>query len=148
MAITNIIGTAITSLSTKNTMSAAITFGPLVALDGTADADIYVATTGTHGLSVPVGKQDSKVCLLLQNVGVSANAAIKVLAGNGTTKGGAISLTLAKSTVATELAATITPQYVVTLDSALYKHVSGARKGYINIIGATTDVQVAIIQLP
>jgi hypothetical protein len=148
MAITDIKLTAVTSLTARNSMSAAITWDDLVALDATEDADIYVTTTGTYGLSVPVSERDSKIVLLLQNTGVSANAAIKVLAGNGTTKGGAISLTLAKSTAAGETTPTVTPQYALTLESALYKHVSGSRKGYINIIGATSDVEVAVIRLP
>ena len=56
--------------------------------------------------------------------------------------------TLAKSTAAGELTPTVTPQYVLTLESAFYKNVTGDRKGYINIIGATTDVEVAVIRIP
>lgn len=148
MAITDIKATAGASVTSRNTLSSAITWDDLVALDQTADADIYVATTGTHGLSVPVSERDSKIVFLLQNTGVSANATVKVLAGNGTTKGGAISLTLAKSTAAGETTPTVTPQYVLTLESAFYKNVTGDRKGYINIIGATTDVEVAVIRIP
>lgn len=138
---------------------AALTYKALAALDSTNDADIYTATTGTHGISIPVDGKDAKYVILLKNVGTSSNADVYVVKGDasyyGATANKALTLTKATGATATaeESVATITAEseYVITaicLDSAKYMQTTGSRKGSIVICGATTDVEVAIIKLP
>jgi hypothetical protein len=165
MAITNILATTTagvnelrrmnSNLLNGSTSTTAITWAPLVQLDSTGDADIYIATTGTYGLAIPISEKDAKCVILIRNVGVSADKTVLVKAGNAPYYGALnnLSITATKAATATATSGTITKQTVyvetaICLDSARYLQMTGSRAGCIVILGASADVEVALVELP
>lgn len=129
----------------------AITFKAMVALDATADADIYVAQTKTYGLAVDYLEKDSKYVFVIRNVGAAADKTVLVKAGDYPAYGANadLSITAAKATAAvTGTSETVYVDTAICLDSAKYMQVNATRKGQIIFLSASADVQIAVIRLP
>lgn len=128
----------------------ALTFKAMVALDGTGDADIYVAQTKTYGLAVDYLEKDSKYVFVIRNVGVSADKTVLVKAGDYPAYGANadLSITAAKATAAADATQTVYVDTAICLDSAKYMQVNATRKGQIIFLSASADVQIAVIKLP
>lgn len=141
--MTNIVATNNELL--KRNATKALTFSALVSLSQSDDDDVYTATTGTYGLAVDWRNHDSKIVLLIKNVGTSANASINILGGDDKVFGAnkPLELTITKTTTGSA-----SPLVAITLDSGKYIQMAGARKGHIVITGATADVEVAVVKLP
>lgn len=142
-------GYGLNELNRMNSVSL-ISWQPLIQLNQTADADVYVATTGTHGLALPINEKDSKYVLLIRNVGTSENKTVYIKAGDAEYYGAqnALTITATKATAATESAETVYPIHAICLDSARYLQMSGKRKGCVVVLSNSTDVEVALIRLP
>lgn len=142
-------GYGLNELNRMNSVSL-ISWQPLIQLNQTADADVYVATTGTHGLALPINEKDSKYVLLIRNVGTSENKTVYIKAGDAEYYGAqnALTITATKATAATESAETVYPIHAICLDSARYMQMSGKRKGCVVVLSNSTDVEVALIRLP
>lgn len=139
------------SNKTNGGSTTAITYKPLVQLNATADADIYVAQTKTYGLAVEHLEKDSKYLFVIRNVGASADATVLVKAGDydgyGSTND--LSITAVKATAAVaDTSETVYVDTAICLDSAKYLQTTGARKGQMIFLGASADVQIAVIRLP
>lgn len=128
----------------------ALTFKAMVALDGTGDADIYVAQTKTYGLAVDYLEKDSKYVFVIRNVGSSADKTVLVKAGDYPAYGANadLSITAAKATAAADATQTVYVDTAICLDSAKYMQVNATRKGQIIFLSASADVQIAVIKLP
>lgn len=133
-----------------NSTATAISWKPLIQLSQTDDADVYVATNGTHGLALPINEKDSKYVLLIRNVGTSADKTVYIKAGDAEYYGAqnALAITASKATAATESAETVYPIHAICLDSARYMQMSGKRKGCVVVLSNSADVEVALIRLP
>lgn len=142
-------GYGLNELNRMNSVSL-ISWQPLIQLNQTADADVYVATTGTHGIALPINEKDSKYVLLIRNVGTSENKTVYIKAGDAEYYGAqnALTITATKATAATESAETVYPIHAICLDSARYMQMSGKRKGCVVVLSNSTDVEVALIRLP
>lgn len=138
---TNIKISAGNGLNEINRMNSAalISWQPLIQLNQTDDADVYVATTGTHGVALPINEKDSKYVLLIRNVGTSGNKTVYIKAGDAEYYGAQNALTIT---------ATNATAHAICLDSARYLQMSGKRKGCVVVLGNSTDVEVALIRLP
>lgn len=130
--------------------AALISWQPLIQLSQTDDADVYVASTGTYGVALPINEKDSKYVLLIRNVGTSENKTVYIKAGDAEYYGAqnALTITATKATAATESAETVYPIHAICLDSARYLQMSGKRKGCVVVLSSSTDVEVALIRLP
>lgn len=138
---TNIKISAGYGLNEINRMNSAnlISWQPLIQLNQTDDADVYVATTGTHGVALPINEKDSKYVLLIRNVGTSENKTVYIKAGDAEYYGAQNALTIT---------ATKATAHAICLDSARYLQMSGKRKGCVVVLSSSTDVEVALIRLP
>lgn len=128
-----------------------LTYKALTLLDSTEDADVYIATTGTYGLAVPIPESDAKYVMLIRNVGTSADKTVLIKAGNATYYGapGNLTVVAAKAVAAVDgVSETGYKPTAICLDSARYMQMTGARKGCIVVLGASADVEVALIKLP
>ncbi len=142
-------GNGLNELNRMNSVSL-ISWQPLIQLNQTADADVYVATTGTHGLALPINEKDSKYVLLIRNVGTLENKTVYIKAGDAEYYGAqnALTITATKATAATGSSETVYPIHAICLDSARYLQMSGKRKGCVVVLSSSTDVEVALIRLP
>lgn len=130
-------GYGLNELNRMNSVSL-ISWQPLIQLSQTDDADVYVATTGTHGLALPINEKDSKYVLLIRNVGTS-DKTVYIKAGDAEYYGAQNALTIT---------ATKATAHAICLDSARYMQMSGPRKGCVVVLSNSTDVEVALIRLP
>jgi len=142
-------GSGLNELNRMNSVSL-ISWKPLILLNQNTDADVYVATSGTHGLALPINEKDSKYVLLIRNVGTSADRTVYIKAGDAEYYGAqnALTITANKATAADTGKETVYFIYAICLDSARYMQMSGPRKGCIVVLSKSTDVEVALIRLP
>ena len=131
-------GYGLNEINRMNSVSL-ISWKPLIQLSQTDDADVYVATTGTHGLALPINEKDSKYVLLIRNVGASENKTVYIKAGDAEYYGAQNALTITANKAAA---------HAICLDSARYLQMSGKRKGCVVVLSNSADVEVALIRLP
>ena len=111
------------SLDEKNTFSAAFT-------------TLNQAINASDGAEFEMKDRDDKYLILVQNTATSAKN-VTVKAGNGLQGVADMTTSLAASSYA-----------FVSLESGLFKNVSGTDKGKVIITGGSADIKVAVFKLP
>ncbi len=118
MAVTNIERVKITD---ANELSSAITF--------------TAASSAADGFKVNFEGKDYKTLIIVE--GGSTEGTITVKQGNGIQ--GVADITYAVGASAT---------FALTLDSGVFKNVSGDNKGHVMIVPSTTAIKIAAVELP
>ncbi len=109
----------------------------IVPLNGTVELPATVAITAiADGALVPYDKADHKIVLIIKNNGAAEQTAT-IKKGNGLQGVEDLVITLAAGKT-----------HVAVIESGKFVNVSGDYKGKIQIVGSTTDIQVAAIALP
>lgn len=108
-----------------------------IPLNGTVELPATVAITApADGAIVPYDKADHKIVLIIKNNG-GAEQTATIKKGNALQGVQDLVITLAAGKT-----------HVAVIESGRFVNVSGTNKGKIQIIGSTTDIQVAAIALP
>lgn len=98
---------------------------------------LTAATSATDGFVCDFDGKDYKTAFIVENTNDSANKTITIKAGDS------------KRASANDLVFSITKskKYFFTLDSALFKKVTGATAGKVVIIPESTDIKISVIEL-
>jgi len=108
-----------------------------VPLNGAAELPATTAITATaDGAIVPYDKADHKIVLFVKNNGAAEQTAT-IKKGNGLQGVEDLIITLPAGKT-----------HVAVVESGRFVNVSGTYKGKIQIVGSTTDIQVAAIAIP
>lgn len=95
------------------------------------------ATTATDGFVCDFDGKDYKTAFIVENTNNAADKTITIKAGDS------------KRASANDLVFSIVKSktYFFTLDSALFKKVTGATAGKVLIVPESTDIKIAVIEL-
>lgn len=104
---------------------------------GAALPTLTAITSIADGALIPFAAQDTKIVVLVKNAHASAAKTVTFAMGNGIQ--GVTDLTAS-------IAAGATHAFVI--ESGKYKFVSGDKKGKVQVLGESTDIQVGAIILP
>lgn len=107
------------------------------ASDEVTTANLFTAVDATDGAIFEMKEADQKYVILAQNTHASAAKSVIVKAGNGLQGVEDYSKSIASGkTVA------------ISIESGLFKNVTGTNKGKVIIKGDTADIKLAVIKLP
>ena len=98
---------------------------------------LTAATSATDGFVCDFDGKDYKMAFIVQNTNDSANKTITIKAGDS------------KRASANDLVFTIPKSETrfFTLDSGLFKKVTGSNAGKVLIVPSSTDIKIAVIEL-